>query len=545
MHELHIFNTLTRKKEAFSPLREGFVGIYVCGPTVYGDPHLGHAKSYVSFDIVVRYFRYLDYRVRYVQNITDVGHLSDDADEGEDKMAKQSRIERLEPMEIAEKYTYRYFRDMDRLNVLRPDISPRATGHIPEQIAMIKRLINKGHAYEVDGNVYFDVTSLPDYGKLSGRSLDEAEAGARVEVSSGKKNAADFALWKKADESHIMRWDSPWGEGFPGWHIECSAMATKYLGQTIDIHGGGLENQFPHHECEIAQCEGAHDRPFVRYWMHNNMVTLNGQKMGKSLGNAISLDQFFTGEHDLLSRAWTPEVIRFFLLQSHYRSTTDFSESALESAETGYRNLAAILDQIRRAADDARQSDAVDNDSKNKSGGDSRKSRGAGSAEGDHSAEGGNSAQGGSSAEGGNSAQGGGSDNVASSSSFDLEMLRDGLHTCMNDDFNTAKAIGLLFEQLRPLKPALQSGKIPVNIIELYDFVEPFCRDVLGIWQPGEAAAPGGDLPFDGVMQILLDLRQAARKNKDWETADLIRNRLAGLGITVEDGPGGSTYKLS
>ena len=502
MQKLQLFNTLSRKKEPFIPLREGFVGIYVCGPTVYGDPHLGHAKSYVSFDVVVRYFRYLGYRVRYVQNITDVGHLTDDADEGEDKMTRQSRIERLEPMEIAEKYTYRYFRDMDRLNVLRPDIAPRATGHIPEQIAMIKKLIEKGHAYETGGNVYFDVTSLPDYGKLSGRTLDEAESGLRVETSSDKKNPADFALWKKADDMHIMRWDSPWGEGFPGWHIECSAMATKYLGKTIDIHGGGLENQFPHHECEIAQCEGAHDEPFVRYWLHNNMVTLNGQKMGKSLGNAISLEQFFTGKHKLLSRAWQPEVIRFFLLQSHYRSTTDFSESALESAETGYRNLTGILDQIQRTAENA---------------------AGLASASGPESAS-----------------------PVSGSGSFNLQALKNGLHDCMNDDFNTARAVGFLFEKLRPLKSTLQSGNNPDNIGELSEFLTKFCGDVLGIWSPGVASAGGGgNLPFEQVMQLLLDIRQDARKNKDWATADRIRNSLAELGITIEDGSGGSTYKLS
>ncbi len=494
MKKLHIYNTLSKKKEAFEPIKEGFVGIYVCGPTVYGDPHLGHAKSYVSFDVVVRYFRYLGYQVRYVQNITDVGHLTDDADDGEDKMAKQSRIERLEPMELAEKYTYRYFRDMDHLDVLRPDISPRATGHIPEQIAMIKKLIDQGHAYETDGNVYFDVTSLPDYGKLSGRTLDEAESGVRVETSDDKKNPADFALWKKADDTHIMRWDSPWGEGFPGWHIECSAMATKYLGKTIDIHGGGLENQFPHHECEIAQCEGAHQEPFVRYWMHNNMVTLNGQKMGKSLGNAISLEQFFTGDHKLLSRKWTPEVIRFFLLQSHYRSTTDFSEPALESAENGYRNLTEILDLLHAAAAHAEQS---------------------------------------------------GENHTDKISAFDLDALSQGLHERMNDDFNTAKAIAYLFEQLRPLKANLQADNPPSNIIELSRFVSKFTRDVLAIWSPDETQTATSELPFDEVMQLLLDIRQDARKNKDFDTADRIRDHLVQLGISIEDGPDGSTYKLS
>lgn len=498
MQQLHLYNTLTKKKEPFIPLQEGFAGIYVCGPTVYGDPHLGHAKSYVSFDVVVRYLRYLGYKVRYVQNITDVGHLTDDADEGEDKMARQSRIEQLEPMELAEKYTYRYFRDMDRLRVLRPDISPRATGHIPEQIAMIKKLIEKGHAYEVNGNVYFDVTSLPDYGKLSGRRSEEAEAGTRVEVSSDKRNSADFALWKRADENHIMRWDSPWGEGFPGWHIECSAMATRYLGRTIDIHGGGLENQFPHHECEIAQCEGAYGQPFVRYWLHNNMVTLNGKKMGKSLGNAITLEQFFTGDHSLLSRSWSPDVIRFFLLQSHYRSTTDFSEPALTSAESGYKSLIEILDLLCETARQQRQ--------------DADESLASATAADD----------------------------------FDINTLRDGLHACMNDDFNAAKAIAFLFEQLRPLKTSLRQGGIPSNVTGLSDFVNGFCQHVLGIWEPGDSAGSTGQhtLPFEEVMELLLELRTQARKNRDWAAADRIRNRLNDLGIAIEDGPQGSNYTI-
>ena len=284
MDKLHVYNTLSRKKELFESLNPGFVGMYVCGPTVYGDAHLGHAKSYVSFDIIFRYLKYAGYQVRYIQNITDVGHLTDDGDAGEDKLLKQSLLERKDPMEIAEHYTYTYFRDMDALGVQRPDISPRATGHIPEQIQMIEILIQKGHAYESNGNVYFDVTSDKDYGKLSGRNIEEAESGTRVEAASDKKNPADFALWKKADDTHIMKWSSPWGIGYPGWHIECSAMSNKYLGESFDIHGGGLENQFPHHECEIAQSECAHDKPFVKYWLHNNMVTLNGQKMGKSLG---------------------------------------------------------------------------------------------------------------------------------------------------------------------------------------------------------------------------------------------------------------------
>ncbi|MEX0679754.1 MAG: cysteine--tRNA ligase [Balneolales bacterium] len=521
MQQLHIFNTLTRQKELFTPLKKGFVGLYVCGPTVYGDPHLGHAKSYTSFDVIVRYLRFLGYQVRYVQNITDVGHLTDDSDDGEDKMEKQSRIERLEPMELAEKYTCRYFRDMDRLKVLRPNISPRATGHIPEQIAMIKTLIAKGHAYETNGNVYFDVTSVSEYGKLSGRSLDDAESGTRVEQSDEKKHPADFALWKKADKSHIMQWDSPWGSGFPGWHIECSAMATKYLGKTIDIHGGGLENQFPHHECEIAQCEGANNQPFVRYWMHNNMVTLNGRKMGKSLGNAITLDAFFNGNHDLLSRPWAPEVIRFFLLQSHYRSTTDFSESALESAEAGYKNLVEILNLLHEAGsitgDEPGHTKAV-------------KTETAAQMSGSHQTSSAVAAN-----HGGKKLQ-----------AFDLQALKNGIQERMNDDFNTAKTIGFLFEQLRPLKSSLQSGNYPSNVKELSDYTTHFCRDVLAIWSPDTLnIATGSELPFDEVMQLLLNLRKSARENKDFDTADRIRNQLIDLGITIEDSPGGSTYKLS
>jgi cysteinyl-tRNA synthetase len=483
MRVLHLTNTLSRKKEVFTPITSGFVGMYVCGPTVYGPPHLGHAKSYVAFDVIRRYLQYLGYRVRYVLNITDVGHLTDDADTGEDKLLKQSRLERKEPMEIAEAYTWAFFRDMDALNVRRPDISPRASGHIPEQIAMIRTLLEKGHAYAVDGTVYFDITSDPDYGKLSGRTLAEAEAGTRVDTAAGKRHAADFALWKNAGPDHVMKWDSPWGVGYPGWHIECSAMSSKYLGARFDIHGGGLENQFPHHECEIAQSECAHGHPFVNYWLHNNMVTLNGQKMGKSLGNAISMEQFYSGSHPLLTRAWSPAVIRFFLLQSHYRGTTDFSEGALEAAEAGLKSL---HDHIRAVMSVEPRTDGPSyfryfNDFK-----------------------------------------------------ADLE-------GALNDDVNTAKAIAVLFERLRALRGFITQQGAPSELYEVQGFIRTITDGVLGLWPEEET---GGLRPtLDTVMGLVLDLRASARATKDWSTSDLIRDRLKEAGITVEDGPTGSTWK--
>lgn len=481
MKQLHIHNTLSRKKEKFVPIKEGFVGIYVCGPTVYGDPHIGHAKSYVSFDIAVRYLRYLGYNVRYVQNITDVGHLTDDADEGEDKLEKQARIEQLEPMELAEKYTYDYFRDMDRLNVLRPDISPRATGHIPEQIEMVKTLIEEGCAYVAGGNVYFDVSSDEDYGKLSGRNVEEQEAGTRVETAADKRSPEDFALWKEAEEGHIMKWKSPWGEGYPGWHLECSVMSTKYLGENFDIHGGGLDNIFPHHECEIAQSECAYHQPFANYWMHNNMVTLDGKKMGKSLGNAITLDQLFKGDHELLSRGWDPQVIRFFILQSHYRSTTDFTEDALTAAEKGLHNLHDMLRAVEQAE-------------------------------------------------------------PASGSGYDLESFREEVEQQMNDDFNTAKAVAVLFEHLRELRKKINEDQVPSNINEINEFLRDFIDSVLGIW-PEEVEKT--DNKTDELVNLLIELRNEARRNKDYETADRIRNRLNEMGIELMDNPEGTEYTIS
>lgn len=477
---LQVYNTLSREKEPFEPLNPPHVGMYVCGPTVYGDAHLGHAKSYVSFDVILRYLRYLGYKVRYVQNITDVGHLVNDAEEGEDKLSKQARIEKVQPMEIAEKYTYTYFRDMDALNVLRPDIAPRATGHIPEQIAMVKKLIENGHAYEVNGNVYFDVSSDQEYGKLSGRKTEDAESGTRVETASDKRSPEDFALWKKADDGHIMKWDSPWGVGYPGWHVECSAMSTKYLGESFDIHGGGLENQFPHHECEIAQSECANNKQFVKYWLHNNMVTLEGQKMGKSLGNAINLHEFFTGDHKLLTRAWPPEVIRFFLLQSHYRSTTDFSEDALSGAETGLKNLHSMIKTIESAEN-------------------------------------------------------------GSGESYDIEGLKNSVEGVMNDDFNSAQAIAILFEELKEIRKKITDNQTPSNIDDIREFLHEFVDGVLGIW-PQEGG--GNEELTKGLVELLIEIRKDARDNKNFELSDKIRDDLKDLGVQLMDGKEGTTFDI-
>ncbi len=489
---LHVYNTLSRKKELFEPLHAPHVGMYVCGPTVYGDAHLGHAKSYVSFDIVRRYLRYLGYKVRYVQNITDVGHLVGDGDEGEDKISKKARIEQLDPMEIAETYTYTYFRDMDALSVQRPDISPRATGHIPEQIAMIEDLIDKGHAYVSNGNVYFDVLSAPKYGQLSGRNIEDASSGTRVETASDKRNPADFALWKKADDQHLMKWPSPWGVGYPGWHIECSAMSIKYLGAHFDIHGGGLENQFPHHECEIAQAECSTGESFAKYWLHNNMVTLDGQKMGKSLGNAISLEEFFKGSHPLLKRSWDPQVIRFFLLQSHYRSTTDFSEKALEAAETGFQSLRASLQSILAYTQQQHN----------------------GQTEGEsHEA---------------------------------LPALKAAFESAMNDDFNTAQAIAALFDHTKKVKRNIADGLPPSDLFTLKNWLTIALTEILGLEysEPKETDSSFKDNISEDLLHLLIDLRTKARMERNFELSDIIRNRLKELNIELEDSKEGTRYTL-
>ena len=459
---LSIYNSLSRAKEPFEPLHPGIVTIYVCGPTVYGHAHLGHAKSYVSFDVVVRWMRHLGLRVKYVQNITDVGHLTDDADEGEDKIQKQARLEKTEPMEIAQYYTRSFYEDMDRLGVQRPNIAPTATGHIPEQIALVERLIETRHAYESDGNVYFDVNAFEGYGKLSGRTDQAAlQTGGRVAERSDKRNPSDFALWKKAETGHIMKWQSPWGEGYPGWHLECSAMSMKYLGETIDIHGGGMENKFPHHDCEIAQSEAATGKPYVRYWMHNNMVTVDGVKMGKSLKNFINLKELF-GKFD-------PLVIRFFILQSHYRSPLDFSEAAIKASQSGFEKLQETYKRLLE------------------------------------------------------SSEGKGTLDVAS---FD-EKITDAL----NDDFNTPVAISVIFEFVKALNGALDKEGLDADTAKkAQDYLDTYAGEVLGILKSREELLAGESgesaRTLDEVMAVLLELRKEARANKDFATSDKIRDLL-------------------
>jgi len=509
---LQLYNSLTRRKEEFKPLQEGKVGIYVCGPTVYGHAHLGHAKSYVSFDVLVRYLRYLGYGVTYVQNITDVGHLTDDADEGEDKIAKAARKEKKHPMALAESYTRSYFEDMDKLNCVRPDISPRASGHIIEQIELVKTLLEKGFAYEVNGSVYFDVSKFERYGRLSGRNIEEMMAGARVEVSPDKRNPADFALWKKAELNHIMQWPSPWGSGYPGWHLECSVMSTKYLGQPFDIHGGGLENQFPHHECEIAQSEAANDVSFVRYWLHNNMVTVDGQKMGKSLNNFITLKQAFSGAHERLTRSYEPLAVRQLVLNSHYRSPLDFSDAALFAAQSGYDRITETVKAVRKGL--------------------------ASAAEGKIDVE----------------------------TAEQLKQLRERFETAMNDDLNTSVALSVIFELVRLTNRLIEmedintstqrSGDMFTDLLEVtmkvgegvtkgtFAAIEKLFRklggEVLGIVKDEYLQTAAGDVDYLERFRLFVEMRDRARQNKDFRLGDDIRAYLGTAGFNVIDTPKGS-----
>jgi cysteinyl-tRNA synthetase len=475
---LTIYNSLTRQKEFFQPIFEGCVGMYVCGPTVYSDSHIGHAKSYVSFDLIVRYLRHLGYKVLYIQNITDVGHLLDD---GEDRMIKQSRIEKIHPMQIAEKITHSYFEDMDKLGIVRPDISPRASGHIVEQIELVKQLLAKNFAYEINGSVYFDVQKFKEYGKLSGRIIEDSLEGTRVETRTEKRHPADFALWKRAEQGHIMRWVSPWGEGFPGWHLECSAMSMKYLGNTFDIHGGGMDNQFPHHECEIAQSEAATGKPFVKYWIHNNLVTVDGKKMSKSFDNFITLKEAF--------KKYDPLVVRFFILQSHYRSTLDFSDEALQGAKAGYEKLANTIrnlqDEIQRAEKEKR----------------------------------------------------------ISGLSLDLTLIKKQFFDAMDDDFNAPLAIGSLFELIREINQNINSEKklSVISLSEINGFLNEAGKNILGIIPSTGISTPEVQGIDTKLIEILISTRQRAKQEKSWWAADLIRKELDTLGIQLEDKKDGST----
>lgn len=483
---LQIYNTLSRKKEPFVPLHPTHVGMYVCGPTVYGDPHLGHARPAITFDIVFRYLQHLDFKVRYVRNITDAGHLENDAEVGEDKIAKKARLEQLEPMEVVQYYTLRYHQAVEALNCLPPSIEPRATGHIIEQIEMVKQIIDNGLAYEKNGSVYLDVNKYNEkypYGKLSGRNLEDTLENTRnLDGQEEKASPVDFAIWKKAAPEHIMRWPSPWGEGFPGWHLECSAMSKKYLGETFDIHGGGMDLVFPHHEAEIAQSNACYDCDPAKFWMHNNMITINGQKMGKSLGNAVNLEQFFTGNHDLLERAYTPMTIRFFILQAHYRSTVDFSNESLQAAEKGMTKLMNAFESLEGLT-------------------------------------------------------------ASDSSTYDVSDLKDKCYAAINDDFNTPILISHLFDGVRIIN-SVKDGTEQLSIVDLADLkqlFQTFITDILGLKSNKEKAE--NDLTNE-VMDILLQLRSKAKENKDWDSADLIRDELNKLNIQIKDGKDGSSWEL-
>jgi cysteinyl-tRNA synthetase len=486
---LTVYNYLTRRKEAFKPLHEGYASIYVCGPTIYDHAHIGHAKVYISFDTIVRYLRYKGYKVRYVQNITDVGHLTDDADEGEDKILRRAAADRVEPMELVEIYMRSYFEDMDALNIVRPNISPRPSCHITEQIELTELLLERGHAYEVNGSVYFDVSSWPEYGKLSGRRVEELEEGARLAVNPEKRQSADFAVWKRAEQGHILRWPSPWGWGYPGWHVECSVMATKYLGQPFDIHGGGLENIFPHNECEIAQIEAATGQPFCNYWLLNNMITVDGVKMGKSLGNAITIKE-------MLAR-YDAMTVRFFVLSSHYRSPTDFSEDALEAAGRGLERLTGTVGLVRERLRDA---EGVE---------------------------------------------------VDPAWAAKLDAYKARFEEGMDDDFNAPRAIATLFDLSREVNTFLNTGKTAsqATLQSIDEVYRSLGSNALGILfadgvGPSSASQQDGDL-VDGLVRMLIDMRQDARQARDWSRADAIRDRLSDLGIALEDGPEGTRWRSS
>lgn len=488
IQEIQIYNTLTRKKEVFEPLVPGKVGLYVCGPTVYGPPHLGHARSAITFDLLFRFLKQIGYKVRYVRNITDVGHLVADADEGEDKIAKQAKLDELEPMEVVQKYTLMYHKAMEMLNLEAPSIEPRASGHIIEQIEDVKRILTSGFAYESNGSVYFDVEKFAqnhDYGKLSGRKIEDLISNTRtLDGQDEKRSGLDFAIWKKASPEHIMRWPSPWGDGFPGWHMECTAMSCKYLGETFDIHGGGMDLTFPHHEAEIAQSVAAHGHEAVRYWMHNNMITLNGQKMGKSLGNAISLEQFFTGDHPLLEKAYSPMIIRFFMLQAHYRSTLDFSNEALQAAEKGMERLLKATSKIESLP-------------------------------------------------------------VSGTSAVNIAELSANCYAAMADDMNSPIAISYLFEGVKIIN-SVADGKTTITAADrdaLKTLFDAFVFDILGLKTEEQSEGRNSEVLND-VVSLLMKLRADAKANKDWATSDKIRNELSAIGFEIKDTKDGVSWEL-
>lgn len=490
--KLFIYNTLSRKKEEFKPITPGRVGMYVCGPTVYGDAHLGHARPAITFDLLFRYLQHIGYKVRYVRNITDVGHLEHDADEGEDKIAKKARLEELEPMEVAQYYTNRFHAAMEALNVLPPSIEPHATGHIIEQIELVKEILDNGYAYVSEGSVYFDVekyNKAHHYGKLSGRNLEDVINNSRALDGVGEKhNQVDFALWKCAQPQHIMRWPSPWSNGFPGWHCECTAMGRKYLGDHFDIHGGGMDLIFPHHECEIAQAVASQGSDMVNYWMHNNMITINGQKMGKSLGNFITLAQFFNGGHESLTQAYSPMTIRFFILQAHYRSTVDFSNEALQASEKGLSRLMEGVANLKRITPTAGGSVGMEY----------------------------------------------------------VDELRRKCYEAMNDDLNSPIVISHLFDACRVIntvvdQKATMAGDVLAALSEVF---HTFAFDVLGLKEE-TGGGSGREEAFGKVVDMLLEQRMIAKANKDWATSDKIRDNLAALGFEVKDTKDGFTWKLN
>ncbi|MDO4190571.1 MAG: cysteine--tRNA ligase [Bacteroidales bacterium] len=494
--KLVIYNTLKRFKEAFEPLHAPHVGMYVCGPTVYGDPHLGHTRPTVTFDVLFRYLQHMGYKVRYVRNITDVGHLEHDADDGEDKIAKKARLEQLEPMEVAQYYTRRFNEAMAKLNVLPPSIEPHATGHIIEQQALVQQILDNGYAYVSNGSVYFDIEKYNEdfkYGILSGRTLENIKDASRDLAGVGeKKNQADFALWKKAQPEHIMRWPSPWSDGFPGWHCECTAMGRKYLGETFDIHGGGMDLIFPHHECEIAQAQASMGHQAVRYWLHNNMITINGKKMGKSLGNFITLDELFNGSHkdaegnEMLAQPYSPMTIRFFILQAHYRSTLDFSNEALIAAEKGLQRLMEAYARLQKLT-------------------------------------------------------------ASDTSTVDVKALRDNCEDAMCDDLNTPIVISYLFEAVKAINSvAAGDDKISAaDLAELKDVFKVMVEDVLGLSAPEEMSASNGNTDaYRKAVDLLLEIRKEAKAKKDWATSDKIRNQLAEYGFNIKDTKDGVEWSL-